>query len=178
MYADANGVNGAGARTAFYDNNVRNNTDFNYADNLAAKQLEAKLNASGVTGGRAGALQLRQGAQRVEDRTNTMLDRLRVAGDRGAQFTGQLAGMEANAGTQVAGIRTGLGDRLGSMETARGGALGNVSMQGGQQLAGLATGRGDALAANESGNAQVCQRHGGGVGCDCDRQDHAKSLNL
>lgn len=155
MYADANGVNGADARTAFYDTNVRNNTDFNYADDLAAKQLEAKLNASGVTGGRAGALQLRQGAQRVEDRTNQMLERIRQAGDRGAGFAGQLAGMEANAGTQVAGIRTGLGDRLGSLETARGGALGDLSMRGGQLQAGLATGRGEALAGTESGNANA-----------------------
>lgn len=134
MYADAMGANGAGARTAFYDQNVRNNTDFAYADDLAAKQLQAKLNASGITGGRAGALQMRQGAQRIEDRTNQYLDRIAQQGARGAQFAGQLAGMEGNAGTQIAGIRTGLGDRLSGLETGRGTALGNVQMQGGQAL--------------------------------------------
>lgn len=155
MYADALGANGAGARTAFYDQNVRGNSDFAYADDIAAKELQAKLNASGITGGRAGALQLRQGAQRVEDRTNQMLDRIRAAGDRGAGFAGQLAGMEANAGTQVAGIRTGLGDRLGSLETGRGTALSGVAMQGGQQLSNLAARRGEALAGTEMGNASA-----------------------
>lgn len=135
MYADALGANGAGARTAFYDQNVRGNTDFAYADDLAAKQLQAKLNASGITGGRSAALQMRQGAQRIEDRTNQYLDRIRNEGARGAQTATTLAGMEGSAGSQIAGIRTGLGDRLSGLETGRGGALGKIQMQGGQMLA-------------------------------------------
>ena len=137
MYGDALGANGAAARTAFFDQNVRGNTDFAYADELAAKQMQAKLNASGITGGRAGALQLRQGAQRIEDRTNQYLDRIAQQGARGAQTATTLAGMEGNAGTQIAGIRTGLGDRLSGLETGRGTALGNVQMQGGQALSGI-----------------------------------------
>ena len=137
MYGDALGANGTAARTAFFDQNVRGNTDFAYADELAAKQMQAKLNASGITGGRAGALQLRQGAQRIEDRTNQYLDRIAQQGARGAQTATTLAGMEGNAGTQIAGIRTGLGDRLSGLETGRGTALGNVQMQGGQMLSGI-----------------------------------------
>lgn len=123
MLADALGANGAAARTAFYDNNVRNNSDFAYADELAAKQLQAKLNASGVTGGRAGTLQLRQGAQRIEDRTNQYLDRITGQGARGDQMSTTLAGMENSAGAARAGIQTGLGDRLSGLETNRGTAL-------------------------------------------------------
>jgi len=145
MLADALGANGAGARTAFYDNNVRNNNDFAFADQLAAKQLQAKLNASGVTGGRAGALQLRQGAQRIEDRTNQYLDRITQQGARGDQAATTLAGMETGAGTQLAGIRTRLGDRLSNLETNRGTALGGLDMQGAGLLASNATARGTAL---------------------------------
>lgn len=171
MYADALGANGTDARTAFYDQNVRGNTDFAYADELAAKQLQAKLNASGITGGRAGSLALRQGAARIEDRTNQYLDRIRAAGDRGAAFSGQLAGLEANAGTQTAGIRQGLGDRLGGAEinrgtalagneTARGTSQANFGMDTARAISGVEGGYGTATASNaiNFGNAMAATR--------------------
>lgn len=149
MYGDALGVNGADARTSFYDDNVNNNDQFAYADELAAKQLQTKLNASGITGGRAGALQLRQGAQRVEDRTNQYLDRIKAEGARGAQAGSQLAGMETQAGSQTAGIRTGLGDQLGNLETNRGTQIGNINMTGGQAKAGIGMQNAQAVAGVE-----------------------------
>lgn len=145
MYADAMGLNGADARTAFYDRNVRGNTDFAYADDLAAKQLQSQLNARGITGGRAGALMLRQGAQRVEDRTNQYLDRMAAQGQRGAQIAGQLAGLEAGAGAQTAGIYQGLGDRQASLGTQRGSAMADLGMRGNSVLAQQSIARGDAL---------------------------------
>jgi hypothetical protein len=154
MYADAIGVNGGGARTAFYDRNVRNNQDFAYADELAAKQQQAKLNAAGITGGRAGSLMLRQGAQRIEDRTNQYLDRIAQQGARGAQTATTLAGMEGSAGSQIAGIRTGLGDRLSGLETGRGSALGNVQMQGGQMLSNVGLDNARAIAGVEGNYGQ------------------------
>lgn len=145
-YADATGINGADARTAWFDQNVRGNQDFAYADELAAKQLEAQLNAQGVTGGRAGAMLTRQGASRIEDRTNQLLDRIRTAGDRGAQSAGQLAGYSQQTGQAVAGVQQGLGDRLGTLESNRGTSLADLSFRGGAALADNATGKGNALA--------------------------------
>jgi hypothetical protein len=154
MLADALGANGDAARSQFYRANVGNNPEFNFADQLAAKQLQAKLNASGITGGRGAALQLRQGAQRIEDRTNQYLDRITGLAARGDQAATTLAGYENGAGTQIAGIRTGLGDRLGTLETNRGQTLGNFDMNGATLLSNNAVNRGGALAAANTAYGQ------------------------
>lgn len=153
MYGDALGMNGSAARQSFYDTNVGGNTTFNYADDLAAKQLQQKLNAAGVTGGRAGSMMVRQGAQRVEDRTNQYLDRLKGVSDQGGQYRGQLAGYEQNTGQSIAGLQTRQGDQLASLEQNRGTALAGMDQWGGSQNANLATGRGQALSNLTMGNA-------------------------
>jgi len=153
MYGDALGMNGAAARQSFYDNNVTGNTTFNYADDLAAKQLQQKLNAAGVTGGRAGSMMVRQGAQRVEDRTNQYLDRLKGVSDQGGQYRSQLAGYEQNTGQNIAGLQARQGDQLAGLETSRGTALAGMDQWGGSQNANLATGRGRDLSNLTMGNA-------------------------
>lgn len=172
-YADATGINGADARTAWYDQNVRGNQDFAYADDLAAKQLEAKLNAQGVTGGRAGAMLTRQGSARIEDRTNQLLDRIKTAGDRGAGYAGQLAGYSQQTGQGVASLRSGLGDKLAGLETGRGNALADLGMKGSMALADNATGRGNALAQLGLGNANAIAGIESGFG----QQSAANTIN-
>lgn len=153
MYSDALGMNGAGARQSFYDTNVSGNGTFNYADDLAAKQLQAKLNAAGVTGGRAGSMMVRQGAARIEDRTNQYLDRLKGVSDQGGQYRGQLAGYEQNTGSAIAGVQQRQGDQLAGLEQNRGQNLAGVDQWAGSQNANLATGRGQALSNLTMGNA-------------------------
>lgn len=153
MYSDALGINGSDARKAFYDTNITGNDTFAYADELAAKQLQAKLNANGVTGGRAGSMLVRQGAQRIEDRTNSYLDRLKGVSDQGGAYRGQLAGYEQNTGQNIASLQTRQGDTLANLEQNRGTSLAGVDQWGGSQNANLATGRGQALANLTMGNA-------------------------
>lgn len=153
MYGDALGMNGSAARQSFYDTNVTGNSTFNYADDLASKQLQAKLNANGVTGGRAGSMMVRQGAQRIEDRTNQYLDRLNGQATQGAQYRGQLAGYEQNTGQNIAGLQTRQGDQLSGLEQNRGQNLAGVDQWAGGQNANLATGRGRDLSNLTMGNA-------------------------
>lgn len=149
-YADATGLNGQDARRAWIESNVGAGSGYAYGDELAAKQLQAKLNAAGITGGRSGALQLRQGAQRMEDRTNQLMDRYRMAGDRGAQYAGQSAGYGYDAGNRISGLRSGLGTQLAGLETGRGRDLAGAEAQAATTKAGLESGIGGSIAGLET----------------------------
>ena len=78
MLGNALGANGAGAQSDFYNQYVNNNKTFNAADQIAADELQSQLNAQGISGGRAGALLERQGAQNVYARTQDYLNRLQI----------------------------------------------------------------------------------------------------
>lgn len=153
MYGDALGMNGSPAREQFYADNVTGNSMFTYADELASKQLQQKLNAAGVTGGRAGSMMVRQGAQRIEDRTNQYLDRLRGVSTEGGQYRDRLAGMEQQTGASIAGLQTRQGDTLAGIEQNRGQNLAGIDQWAGSQNANLATGRGRDLSNLTLGNA-------------------------
>lgn len=112
-----------------------------YADSLANKNLSARMNAGGVTGGRALTANSRAVSEREGARISDYMAQLANAAARGQQAAGQVSSNTMAGGQQQAGY-----------QSAQGTALGNTAMQGGQQIAGIRSNLGTALNENAVGS--------------------------